>query len=89
MPDALGTAATNTDPNSSVTLQSARLGKPWRLSTDGYAFMAVLESGVVNGTHKGLPVVDGFIVQVYNDGYDIPTVGFGHKVLPQDNLKIL
>ncbi|MGF6919164.1 lysozyme [Paraburkholderia sp. 40] len=88
MPDALGTALTNTDPNSNVTVQSDRLGKPWRLSTDGYTFMAVLESGVVNGTYLGMPVVNGFIVKVYDDGYGIPTVGLGHKVLPHDNLRI-
>ncbi|SIT44005.1 Lysozyme [Paraburkholderia ribeironis] len=88
MPDALGTAVTNTNPNSCVTVQSGRLCKPWRLSTDGYTFMAVLESGVLNGTYQGKPVVDGFIVKVYDDGYGIPTVGLGHKVLPQDNLSV-
>ncbi|MFT4063948.1 lysozyme [Paraburkholderia sp.] len=50
--------------------------------------MAVLESGVVNGIYEGKQVVDGFIVQVYDDGYGIPTVGFGHKVLPEDDLRI-
>ncbi|NVI07453.1 lysozyme [Paraburkholderia youngii] len=88
MQDALGSAITNTDPNSCVTLQSDRFCKPWRLSTDGYTFMAVLESGMVNGTYRGKRVADGFIVQVYDDGFGIPTVGFGHKVLPQDNLRI-
>ncbi|WP_143809036.1 glycoside hydrolase family protein [Paraburkholderia susongensis] len=50
--------------------------------------MAVLESGIVNGTYQGKRVVDGFIVQVYDDGYGIPTVGFGHKILPKDDLRI-
>jgi len=88
MPDALGTAITNTNSNSCVIVRTDRLCKPWRLSNNGYTFMAVWESGVVNGiNHKGLPVVDGFIVKVYDDGYHIPTVGLGHKVLPQDNLR--
>ena len=88
MSDALATATTNTDPNSCVVVQSGRLCKPWKLSPQGYTFMAVLESGVTNGTYQGKPVVDGFIVKVYDDGYGIPTVGFGHKVLPADNLRI-
>ncbi|MGF6595897.1 lysozyme [Paraburkholderia sp. GAS448] len=88
MTDALHECMTNTDPNSNVNVSCDRHGKPWKLSREGYTFMAVLESGVVNGTYKGKPVVDGFIVKVYDDGYGIPTVGLGHKVLPQDNLKI-
>ncbi|MDE2430496.1 MAG: glycoside hydrolase family protein, partial [Burkholderiales bacterium] len=48
----------------------------------------VLESGVTNGIHKGKQIVDGFITEVYDDGYGIPTVGLGHKVAPQDKLKI-
>ncbi|QBQ99055.1 lysozyme [Paraburkholderia pallida] len=88
MPDALAVAVTNTNPNSCVYVQTGRLCKPWKLSRDGYTFMAVLESGVVNGIFQGKQVVDGFIVKVYDDGYGIPTVGLGHKVLPQDNLRI-
>lgn len=89
MPDALGSAVTNTNPNSCVNLQTDRLCKPWKLSSRGYTFIAVLESGVVNGTnYLGLPVADGFIVKVYDDGYGIPTVGLGHKVLPADHLHL-
>lgn len=88
MPDALATAVTNTNPNSCVNAQTGRLCKPWKLSTEGCTFMAVLESGIVNGNFQGKPVVDGFIVKVYDDGFGIPTVGLGHKVLPQDNLRI-
>jgi lysozyme len=88
MPDALGTAITNTNPDSCVIVRTDRLCKPWRLSPQGYTFMAVLESGVVNGTYQGKEVVDGFIVKVYDDGYGIPTVGLGHRVLPEDNLRI-
>jgi len=88
MPDALAIATTNTNPNSCVEASCDRHGKPWKLSKEGYTFMATLESGVLNGTFKGMPVVEGFIVKVYDDGYGIPTVGLGHKVLPQDNLKI-
>lgn len=88
MNNALGSAVTNTNPDSNVTVQTDRIGKPWRLSKSGYTFMAVLESGVLNGTFEGKRVVDGFIVQVYDDGYGIPTVGLGHRVRPQDNLRI-
>jgi len=88
MTQPLATAITNTNPNSCVTVQTNRLGKPWHLSTNGYTFMAVLESGVLNGTYQGKPVVDGFIVEVYDDGYGFPTVGFGHRVVPGDNLVI-
>ncbi|HEV3430977.1 MAG TPA: glycoside hydrolase family protein [Paraburkholderia sp.] len=88
MPDALATAATNTDPNSCVFVQTGRLCKPWKLSRDGYTFMAVCESGVLNGKYNGLPVSDGFIVKVYDDGFGLPTVGLGHKVIPSDNLRM-
>jgi len=85
----LATVVTNTNPNSCVTACTQRLGKPWHLSQNGYQFIAVLESGIVNGTnYLGLPVVDGFIVKVYDDGFGIPTVGLGHRVLPQDNLHL-
>ncbi|WP_322045668.1 lysozyme [Paraburkholderia sp. J67] len=96
MPDALATSVTNTDPNSCVFAQTGRLCKPWTLSPQGITFMAILESGVLNGTyhqvihgHKtNLPVSEGFILQVYDDGTGIPTVGLGHQVLPQDHLHI-
>jgi lysozyme len=58
--------------------------------------MAVLESGILNGTYHhvvyghttNLTVVQGFILQVYDDGTGIPTVGLGHRVLPQDHLHL-
>lgn len=88
MSDALGTALTNTDPNSCVNLQSNRLCKPWAISESGVRFIAVLESGVLNGTYMGLPVVDGMILEVYNDSKGNPTVGLGHLVVPEDHLKV-
>lgn len=88
MPDALATALTNTDPDSSVVVQSGRLGKPWRISEQGLQFIAIWESGILNGTYKGRRVVDGFVLTVYDDGYGIPTVGLGHRVNPADNLRI-
>ncbi|SDR40801.1 hypothetical protein SAMN05443245_5617 [Paraburkholderia fungorum] len=88
MPDALATALTNTNPNSSVSAQTERLSKPWKLSDDGVAFMAVCESGVMNGTYMGLPVIDGMILKVYLDSKGFPTVGFGHKVIPSDHLHV-
>lgn len=94
MPDALGSAVTNTNPNSCVNLQTDRLCKPWTLSQQGITFMAVLESGILNGTYhqvlhhhtNNLPVSQGFILQVYDDGHGIPTTGLGHRVWPADNL---
>lgn len=88
MPDALGSATTNTNPNSCVNLQSERLCKPWQISDDGIKFIAVCESGVLNGTYMGLPVVDGMILQVYLDSKGNPTVGLGHLVIPSDHLKV-
>lgn len=96
MPDALATAVTNTDPNSCVSAQTDRLCKPWQLSPQGITFMAVLESGILNGTYHhvvhghttNLTVVDGFILQVYDDGTGLPTVGLGHLVVPQDHLHL-
>lgn len=88
MSDALATAVTNTDDGSCVDAYCIRIGKPWTLSAEGYRFIAVLESGILNGKYKGIPVVDGFLVQVYDDGFGIPTVGLGHKVIPADKLKL-
>lgn len=88
MTQPLATVVTNTGPDSSAFVATDRLGKPWRLSRNGYTFMAVLESGIANGTWNRKRVVDGFIVEVYDDGYGVPTVGFGHKVIPSDNLRI-
>jgi lysozyme len=88
MSKALGSATTNTDPNSCVNVQSDRLCKPWTISDNGVQFVAVLESGVLNGTYKGLPVVDGMILEVYNDSKGNPTVGLGHLVVPGDKLKV-
>ncbi|MFC6946661.1 glycoside hydrolase family protein [Paraburkholderia dipogonis] len=58
--------------------------------------MAVLECGILNGTYHhvvhghttNLTVVEGFILQGYDDGTGIPTVGLGHRVLPQDHLHL-
>ena len=88
MPDALATAVTNTDDGSCVDAYCVRIGKPWTLSAEGYRFIAVLESGILNGKYKGIPIVDGFFVQVYDDGFGIPTVGLGHKVISTDKLKL-
>lgn len=84
----LGVGTTNQIPNSLVVLTSNRLTKPWSLSKEGVKFIAVLESGIMNGTFKGLPVQDGFILQAYDDGYGYPTVGLGHKIQKIDNLRL-
>lgn len=53
MPDALAVAVTNTNPDSCVNVQCSRIGKPWQLSPDGISFIAVWESGLLNGTFAG------------------------------------
>ncbi|WP_233806776.1 lysozyme [Paraburkholderia sp. HP33-1] len=88
MTDALGAALTDANPHSLVVLQSDRLGKPWKISNDGIGFMAVCESGVLNGNYRGMPVVDGMILKVYVDSKEYPTVAFGHKVMPSDHLHV-
>ena len=97
MPDALATATTNTNPNSCVNAQSARLCKPWIATSEILTFMAVWESGRLNGvtrifyanhTHIDAPVSEGFILPVYRDDQGNPTVGCGHLVVPEDNLSV-
>jgi lysozyme len=70
-----------------VDVVSVRRHKPWKISDKGIAFMGEWESGVMNGNNwQGLPVTEGMILKVYDDGYAIPTVGFGHRVHPGDRL---
>lgn len=97
MPDALGTAVTNTVPNSCVVVHSDRLCKPWVASSQISTFLAVWESGRLNGitrifhsdrSHIDVPVSEGFILVVYPDDRGNPTVGCGHLVLPEDNLHL-
>lgn len=97
MPDALGSAVTNTNPDSCVTLQSSRICKPWTSTNQIQTFMAIWESGRLNGitrifrsdhTHMDVPVSHGFILLVYRDDQGNPTVGCGHLVLPEDHLSV-
>lgn len=88
MPDALATAVTNTNPNSCVNVQCSRIGKPWQLSPDGISFIAVWESGLLNGTFAGHKVTEGFILRAYLDNKGIPTVGCGHRIQPGDNIDV-
>jgi lysozyme len=84
----IATPQTNPTPESVHDATSDRVAKKWKLSEDGLRFMAVCESGVLNGKFLGLPVENGYILEVYNDSKGNPTVGMGHKVLPSDNLKV-
>ena len=88
MNDVVASGSLNTTPGSLIVVQDKRLAKPWNLSEKGLGFIAQLESGVYNGKYKGYEVTNGMILTVYDDGKSIPTVGLGHKVLPQDNLKL-
>lgn len=88
MPDALCVVTTNTDPNSIVTAYTQRFCKPWAISDDGLSFLAVWESGVLNGVYKGHEVTEGFILTAYLDNVGIPTVGCGHRIYPADKIKV-
>lgn len=97
MPDAIAAAVTNTNPNSCVTVQLCRLGKPWIASSQILTFMAIWESGRFEGvtriffsnrTHIDVPVSEGMILLVYRDDQGNPTVGCGHLVVPDDNLHV-
>ncbi|WP_408505504.1 lysozyme [Paraburkholderia sediminicola] len=89
MSQPLATVVTNTNPNSSATVYTQRLGKPWVVSDDGLSFMAVWESGILNGTNfQGHHVTDGFILKAYRDNVGIPTVACGHRIVPSDHLQV-
>jgi len=88
MTDALHECVTNTDPNSNVNVYSNRYCKPWKLSDDGVSFIVVWESGTLNGKYAGRDVVEGFILTAYLDNVGIPTVGWGHRILPADKIKV-
>jgi len=81
-------AQTNTIPGSVLSARTDRLAKPWSLSDRGLAFLKIQESGVLNGRSMFGHVTDGYILTVYPDSVGIPTVGLGHKVLPEDHLHL-
>ncbi len=85
-PAPLAKATTNIKPGSVVVAKSERLGKPWRISESGLAFLGQLESGVLNGKFNGYEVIQGMITEVYDDGTGILTVGLGHRVYSEDKL---
>ncbi|MDW5418813.1 lysozyme [Iodobacter sp. CM08] len=82
----IATATTNTTPNSVVEGQTERLWTTWVASDRVLAFIGEWESGVLNGTFKSHPVVEGMILDVYLDSRGLPTVGCGHLIVPQDHL---
>ncbi|MGF6856228.1 lysozyme [Paraburkholderia sp. CI3] len=69
MPDALGAALTDTNPNSLVILQSDRIGKPWNVSQAGVQFTAQWEA-----FRSHLYDKDG------GGGGGNATIGYGHLV---------
>ena len=88
MTEPLYQCLTNTEPNSNINVYTSRLCKPWKISSDGLSFIAVIESGLLNGKNfQGHQVTDGFILTVYLDNRGLPTVGCGHLVVPNDKLK--
>lgn len=89
MPDPLATAMTNTNPDSCVNVYCERRGKPWKISADGLSFLAVWESGVLNGINwQGHQVTEGFVLRAYRDNVGIPTVGCGHRIVPADHIQV-
>lgn len=67
----------------------ARLTKPWTASQDLLTFLGIWENGVENGKNfAGQRVENGFILTVYLDSRDLPTVGCGHLVTAADKLKV-
>lgn len=89
MTSPLLTATTNTDPDSIVNAYTQRLGKPWTISDDGLSFVAVWESGLLNGLNfQGNLVTQGFILKAYLDNVGIPTVGCGHRIVPADHIHV-
>jgi GH24 family phage-related lysozyme (muramidase) len=88
MPDAIATAVTNTNPNSCVNVNCDRRGGPWSISNEGLSFIAVWESGTLNGNFAGHHVTEGFILTAYFDNVGIPTVGCGHRILPSDHISV-
>ncbi|TDY53035.1 hypothetical protein BX592_104323 [Paraburkholderia rhizosphaerae] len=89
MTKALCACTTSTDSSSMFTAYSSRHCKPWIVSTTGLEFIAVLESGVLNGkNYLGHQVTNGFVLEVYKDSKGLPTVGLGHLVNDSDKLNV-
>jgi GH24 family phage-related lysozyme (muramidase) len=88
MTDPLHECVTNIDPNSNVNIYTTRYCKPRKISDDGVSFIAVWESGTLNGKYAGRDVVEGFILTAYLDNVGIPTVGCGHRILQSDHIKV-
>jgi len=87
MPDAICITTTNSTSYSCVPVTLTRLSKPWKVSDEGLSFIAMWESGVLNGVNfQGHVVTDGFILKAYYDNVGILTVGCGHRVLSADNI---
>lgn len=42
----------------------------------------------MNGTYQGRQVTEGFILTAYLDNVGIPTVGCGHRILPEDEINV-
>lgn len=72
-----------------ATAWNMRLPKPWGVSASLLTFLGIWENGVANGMNFAKQTVtDGFILMVYNDSKNLPTVGCGHLVTHADKLKL-
>ncbi|NML30216.1 lysozyme [Paraburkholderia antibiotica] len=97
MPNAYGSTTINSASNSYIGAPGNRHDRPWRASGRIKTFIAVWESGRLEGTtrifhpdqtHIDAPVSNGMILLVYRDDRGNPTVGCGHLVVPEDNLQV-
>lgn len=86
-PIVLGT--TNTINESRKSGATNRFTKPWKVTEKLLSFLGVWENGVENGKNFAKQVVtNGFILTVYNDSRELPTVGCGHLVTVEDKIKL-
>ncbi|MBS1129854.1 MAG: glycoside hydrolase family 24 [Proteobacteria bacterium] len=82
-------APTNTVTGSQSTGSTDRLAKPWKVTDKLLRFIGIWENGVENGKNFAKQTVtNGFILTVYNDSRNLPTVGCGHLVTTEDKLKL-
>jgi lysozyme len=89
MADPIAATTTNTTPGSVATAKTTRKAGPWTVSDKLLPFLGTWENGVANGKNfANQEVTDGFILKVYKDSRELPTVGCGHLVVDADKLKV-
>jgi lysozyme len=75
--------------NQTLATFSTIIGKPWQISDSLLSFLGTWENGNANGKNfANQTVTNGFILTVYNDSRNLPTIGCGHLVVAGDNLRV-